>query len=64
MISNNHELTIGELDCVSGGMTGLGGTPGAQTGPMAILQQIMQALQPPKEDFQQLMNDLNTRGQG
>jgi hypothetical protein len=41
MIDNNHELTTGELDAVSGGESGLMGGSGV----MGMLNQIMQTIQ-------------------
>ena len=41
MIDNNHELTTGELDAVSGGQSGLMGGSGV----MGMLNQIMQTIQ-------------------
>ena len=41
MIDNNHELTTGELDAVSGGKSGLMGGSGV----MGMLNQIMQTIQ-------------------
>ena len=41
MIDNNHELTIGELDAVTGGESGLMGGGG----PMGLINQIVRMVQ-------------------
>ena len=71
MIDNNYELTIGELDAVTGadGSLGLGGIMG-EGGVMGMLGQIKQTIEttlnptsPPTQDpaaqaFQQAMNGM------
>jgi hypothetical protein len=64
MISNNHELTIGELDAVNGGFDMMGGSA------MGMISQLMQMVQnqnpvtvtapqdPLVQVFQQAMNGM------
>jgi len=73
MIDNNHELTIGELDCVSGSLGGMSGVSGGNS-VMELISTILRNLNNPvlpappengpNQQFQQLMNGLGVNGQG